>query len=234
MIIEEAFGIVIRRLRRERNLSQDKLSISSSLDRTFISNIEGGKQQPGLLTIFELAKALNVTVSRIMIEVECLLKFNGPEKLKPCDEKARIGWISDVEKFMTELSEAHKGDETLLVVDDENQLRDMLHAILTRCGYKVLLAEDGQDAIEKFKLHKDSIKLIIMDIVMPRKDGISTYKSIKEIDPKASMLLMSGYIPIHFNKSEEFTYLQKPFKPFEIIQKVRLLLDENNRAVTHL
>ena len=77
MTIEEAFGIVIRRLRKERGLSQDELSNMSSLDRGFISQIERGKQQPTLLTMFGLASALKVSAARVIYEAELLLTFNG-------------------------------------------------------------------------------------------------------------------------------------------------------------
>lgn len=68
--IEEAFGEVIRALRKEKQFSQEKLAEISSLDRSFISLLEGGKKQPSLITIFQLAKALNTTPSKILAVVE--------------------------------------------------------------------------------------------------------------------------------------------------------------------
>ena len=68
--IEEAFGEVIRALRKEKQFSQEKLAEISSLDRSFISLLEGGKKQPSLITIFQLAKALNTTPSKVLAAVE--------------------------------------------------------------------------------------------------------------------------------------------------------------------
>lgn len=70
MTIEEAFGQIIKTLRKKTNFSQEKLSEISSLDRSFISLLENGKKQPSLVTIFQLAKALNTTPSKILTAVE--------------------------------------------------------------------------------------------------------------------------------------------------------------------
>jgi CheY-like chemotaxis protein/DNA-binding XRE family transcriptional regulator len=226
--IEEAFGIVIKRLRKERDFSQEKLSLASSMDRGFISNIEGGKQQPSLLTVFELAKALGVTSSRIMIEVECILKFNGNNVFKHNHDKNNLDWVSCLENIMHEMMVKYEGTETILVADDEKQLRDLLYGFFTRHGYKVILAEDGQEAIDKYNQHIDSVKITLMDIVMPRKDGISSSKEIKTIHPDAKIIFMSGYLPNNFNDiGDEYKIISKPFNPIEILKEVRTALDAN-------
>ncbi|MFZ2395316.1 MAG: helix-turn-helix transcriptional regulator [Smithella sp.] len=70
MTIEEAFGGVIRELRKVNQISQEKLAEVSKLDRSFISLIECGHKQPSLITIFQLAKALNLSASKILSLVE--------------------------------------------------------------------------------------------------------------------------------------------------------------------
>lgn len=75
MTIEETFGEVIRELRKAKQLSQEKLAEISNLDRSFISLLETGKKQPSLVTIFQLAKALNSSPSRILLAVEEKIRF---------------------------------------------------------------------------------------------------------------------------------------------------------------
>lgn len=70
MTIEEAFGEVIRELRKANRISQEKLADISNLDRSFISLLECGHKQPSLITIFQLAKAFNISASKIMSLVE--------------------------------------------------------------------------------------------------------------------------------------------------------------------
>lgn len=74
MTIEEAFGETIRELRKANQISQEKLAEASNLDRSFISLLECGHKQPSLITIFQLAKALNLSASKIMSLVEAKIK----------------------------------------------------------------------------------------------------------------------------------------------------------------
>ncbi|HNZ31937.1 MAG TPA: helix-turn-helix transcriptional regulator [Smithellaceae bacterium] len=70
MTIEEAFGEVIRELRKAQQISQEKLAEVSNLDRSFISLLECGHKQPSLITIFQIAKAFNLSASKLMSLVE--------------------------------------------------------------------------------------------------------------------------------------------------------------------
>jgi transcriptional regulator with XRE-family HTH domain len=74
LTIEEAFGETIRELRKANQISQEKLAEASNLDRSFISLLECGHKQPSLITIFQLAKALNLSASKIMSLVEAKIK----------------------------------------------------------------------------------------------------------------------------------------------------------------
>jgi len=70
LTIEEAFGEVIRELRKANNFSQERLADLSHIDRSFISLVENGRKQPSLITIFQLAKAFNVSTAKIMAAAE--------------------------------------------------------------------------------------------------------------------------------------------------------------------
>ena len=74
LTIEEAFGEAIRELRKANQISQEKLAEVSNLDRSFISLLECGHKQPSLITIFQLAKALNLSASKILSLVEAKIK----------------------------------------------------------------------------------------------------------------------------------------------------------------
>ena len=76
MTIEEAFGEVIRDIRKANQISQEKLAEVSNLDRSFISLLECGHKQPSLITIFQLAKAFNLSTSKILSLVEEKIKLN--------------------------------------------------------------------------------------------------------------------------------------------------------------
>ena len=229
MTIEEAFGAVIRRLRKERDLSQDELSTISSLDRAFISKLECGKQQPTLVTMLELASALNVSVTRMLAETELLLSYNKVriyrnDLLFTTFEKQ---WSQSGVKFMSN-NPGKSCKETILIVDDEVFLRQFLADLLESEGYNVILAEDGLDAVAKYADNPDHIDLILMDVMMPRKDGVTANKDITALDPHAKILMMSGYNAFNLGDIEKLNFIEKPMFPDMLLANIRNLLDSSN------
>ena len=79
------------------------------------------------------------------------------------------------------------GKGLILIIDDEQMIRDTASGILTECGYDVLLAENGQQGIELFREHHQKIRSVLLDLVMPVMSGRETYHAIKKIDPEAKI-----------------------------------------------
>lgn len=227
LTIEEAFGAVTRRLRRENGLSQEKLALDSGLDRSFISNIEGGKQQPSLVTIFSIANAVNILPSTIIKEVELLLNFSHPDMLKSEMNRWAFDWVHKIEQITNTTSDYYKGTETILIADDEQQIRDFLSSLLGNYGYNIILAHDGIDALHKYNACNDDIKLIIMDIVMPNKNGNDVYDEIKTLNPEINIILTSGYRAKEVKCIDGNLILHKPFSPIELLKIVRTTLDNS-------
>ena len=226
MTIEMAFGIVIRRLRKELLLSQEELSEISSLDRVFISRLERGVQQPKLVTMFQLATALNVSASRIIAEAELLLHFNKSSicRNKLSDFDFNTFWKHFGGDLMSSVPSL-LGNETILLVEDETQLQNFLSEALTGQGYTVILACDGQDAIDKYKENVNRIDIVLMDIMMPRKDGVTAYNEISDFNPNSKIILMSGYSPVSLGGIENINFIQKPMLPTTLFAYIRELLD---------
>uniref|UniRef100_C6E8J1 histidine kinase n=1 Tax=Geobacter sp. (strain M21) TaxID=443144 RepID=C6E8J1_GEOSM len=122
------------------------------------------------------------------------------------------------------------GAETILVVEDEPDLRLLLQNILSGAGYCVLLAENGQVAVERYAAGAGGeIALVLMDMIMPGMSGKEACRAIRAIDPAAKVLYTSGYT-MDIIKSrdllEEGTeLLMKPVRPLELLKKVREMLD---------
>jgi len=224
LTIEEAFGCVIRRLRKERLLSQDELSVISRLDRGFISQLERGKQQPTLLTIFGLAAALKVSSTRILNETELLLYFN---KIRNLNNHLDFNTFEKLWKQLEEQSMAQlpglTGNETILVVDDELFLREFLTKLLIMHGYKVMIAEDGREAVELYREQQSVIDMVLMDVMMPRVDGIMACKEISEINPDVKIMLMSGYSEKSLSEVDNLKFIQKPLLPRTLLSEMRRL-----------
>jgi two-component system cell cycle sensor histidine kinase/response regulator CckA len=96
-------------------------------------------------------------------------------------------------------------------------------------GYRVLQADDGQDAIAKFLEHQETIDLLVFDVIMPKRDGKSAYEEIRKLRPDMKVLFMSGYTKdIVITKGvleDEVFFLAKPFKPQELLLLIREILD---------
>lgn len=122
------------------------------------------------------------------------------------------------------------GRETILLVDDEEQVLDVGEKILKTLGYKVLIADSGQKAVEVYRTNRNQIDLVILDLVMPHKGGGETFDALRKIHSEAKVLLSSGYsmngqTTEILNKGCE-GFIQKPFSINELSQKIREILDK--------
>ncbi|MCK9419763.1 MAG: PAS domain S-box protein [Nitrospirae bacterium] len=122
------------------------------------------------------------------------------------------------------------GTETILLVEDDVTLKNLSKKILEESGYTVIEAEDGQDAIDKFRTHWNRIDLLLTDIIMPKKNGREVYEEAKRIAPRIKTLFISGYpSEIIRNKGlleDGLIFVCKPFTPQELLQTVRTVLDK--------
>jgi PAS domain S-box-containing protein len=127
------------------------------------------------------------------------------------------------------------GQESILVVDDEEVVRYLAKDVLESHGYTVLLASDGVEAIEEYREKSDSIALVLIDMIMPRMGGRETFLKLKEINPNVKALLFTGYgkngeaHEIMRNGISDF--IQKPFQLDELLYKVRDVLDKEVQVV---
>ena len=121
------------------------------------------------------------------------------------------------------------GTETILVVDDDASLRELSRKVLVQFGYTVITAEDGRDAVNKFRECRDTISLILLDIIMPKMNGKEALEEIRKLSPESRIIFISGYsADIVYTRGmldEGFEFLSKPISPVKLLQKVREVLD---------
>ncbi|MFH0977164.1 MAG: PAS domain S-box protein [Spirochaetota bacterium] len=135
---------------------------------------------------------------------------------------------ANVERENLPASEIREGKETILLAEDNDNVRQLLKTVLEAHGYSIIEAVDGEDAIMKFKNNKN-IDLCIIDSVMPKKNGRQVYDEVIKIKPDIKVLFTSGYTrDIVLDKGieeKEFNFLSKPLMPNELLQKVGEILD---------
>jgi PAS domain S-box-containing protein len=129
-----------------------------------------------------------------------------------------------------------KGNETILLVDDEALVIDVGVQLLGKLGYTVIEAKSGRDAIRIFKEQNHTIDMLILDMVMPNMGGGEVFDQIKRIDPKVKVLLSSGY-SVNGEATEILKrgcegFIQKPFSMEDLSKKIREVLNRSSKS-TH-
>jgi PAS domain S-box-containing protein len=121
------------------------------------------------------------------------------------------------------------GSETILVAEDDASVRELVATVLTQQGYTVILAEDGQEAVERYGESPARIDLLLMDLIMPRLSGKDAFDQIRRRWPEARVLFTSGYtadiIQSRGELDEHAELVMKPVAPRELLLKIRAFLD---------
>jgi len=140
------------------------------------------------------------------------------------EESARLEEITDAPE-----ENLLMGSETILLVDDEDIIIDVARDMLEILGYRVIVAQNGQDAIDIYARQKEGIDMVIQDMVMPGLNGADVFRALKMINPAVKVILASGYI---MNKQIAAVleqgcraFMPKPFRLEDLSLKVREVLD---------
>lgn len=123
-----------------------------------------------------------------------------------------------------------QGTETILIAEDEAEVRNLVNAVLEGAGYKTITAVDGEDAVKKFMKNRDKIQLLLFDVIMPGKSGKEAYNVIRKKRPGIKVLFTSGYSEDMVDKKiilkEGLNFISKPLSPTDLLRKVREILDK--------
>jgi CheY-like chemotaxis protein len=124
------------------------------------------------------------------------------------------------------------GGERILLVDDEEVLRRLANAILSRRGYDVTEADGPLAAIAIASAQPDSFDLILADVMMPEMRGYEMADRIRPLQPRAKVLFMSGYAGEIDSASDRVRpMLPKPFSPRQLLEEIRRILDADEASV---
>jgi two-component system, cell cycle sensor histidine kinase and response regulator CckA len=138
--------------------------------------------------------------------------------------------IDEAPQHITDiLKESPRGSETILIVEDDPAVRQMLTTMLTGRGYTIIEAGDGQMALAVYADHRDEIDLLILDVVMPGRNGKDVFDEIVRTDPGVKAIFMSGYTgDVVLTKGihrQTVDFLQKPVSVTGLLTMVRTVLD---------
>ncbi|MFL5244961.1 MAG: PAS domain S-box protein [Gemmataceae bacterium] len=162
--------------------------------------------------------------------IECASEVNQgtnftlylPRHRQPEEEK------KDLPQIISEQPIARKHG-TILVADDEPALRDLARMVLEGEGYEILLASDGQEAVEIYEREGPRTDLVILDLTMPRLSGQDAFHRILAINPQAHVLFTSGFSKQHVSQADHeriLGFISKPFMPEDLARSVREAFDQ--------
>ncbi len=130
-------------------------------------------------------------------------------------------------RFSVERDDAPRGSETVLLVEDDGDVREFVHDVLSSHGYRVLSAVDGAQALAMIEQHAGRIDLLVTDVIMPRMMGSEVAARVAALRPSIKVLYISGYPGDAIVKQgvPEHMFVQKPFSVAALARRVRALLD---------
>jgi len=122
------------------------------------------------------------------------------------------------------------GTETILLVDDEAVVRDLNKVLLEKKGYNVLSAEDGEEAISVYRSNRDKIDLVLLDMIMPKKNGAEVFYELKKMNPDVKVIIVSGfsmdYQARQLLKDGAYAFIQKPCRTDKFLMIIRELFSK--------
>ncbi len=206
---------------RDTGYGMDKATMSRIFEPFFTTKPVGQGTGLGLATVFGIVKQSDGHISVSSTPSQgTKFKLYFPEAL----ERPGEGQTSKPSLSL------HRGEETVLVVEDEDTVRKLACRTLRSNGYTVLEAQNGGEAIERFEKYEGKIHLLLSDVVMPVMGGRQLSENLLERYPDLKVLFASGYTDemiIRHGVSEANTnFIHKPFMPADLLAKVRAVLDQ--------
>jgi PAS domain S-box-containing protein len=215
-------GLYVMLAISDTGIGMDKDTQSHIFEPFFTTKAEGEGTGLGLATVYGTIKQSDGYIWVYSEEKQgSIFKIYLP-CVDQALEKAEVASTSDDEL---------KGTETILLVEDEVDVRTLVKETLEMMNYKVIEAADGKQALQMCKRFKKPIQLVLTDVVMPNMSGRELVDELNKIRPEIKSLYMSGYTEnaiVHKGVLDPGTqFLQKPFTPLDLVQKVREVLDNN-------
>lgn len=236
------FADTLKKIREEKRLSQQALAKKLSVAQSTVGMWEAGKRTPKLAELNRLAKALNITVNRLLgseperrVDVtqnEIYVDGAKVSELDASDIDGILKYIDEVKKKKTtdlSLPPLPPGARAkkILIIDDEQEICEMLYTFLVPHNYKVFLAFNGQMGLEYFEEIRPDI--VLLDLKMPDVDGIEVLRIIRKVSAVPVVIITAhsqDVADIHLADLKIDGYLEKPVSMKAVLNTLKFLIGE--------
>jgi DNA-binding NtrC family response regulator len=156
-----------------------------------------------------------------------------------CESKPSVGTTFKIyfpaveeiqeEKYLEKKEPPRGQGETILMVDDEANILEMAMSLLNDANYRVIAASNAKDAIELYEKHRDEIRLVLLDLIMPEIGGKQCLEALRNMDPNVKVLVLTGYtkrgMTQELKEAGARDFILKPFDTPQLLEKIRKIID---------
>jgi CheY-like chemotaxis protein len=205
---------------RDTGTGMDKETKARAFDPFFTTKEKGKGTGLGLSVVYGI-----IQNHQGFVEVESRIDHGSVFSLYlPVDEHTGL-----METDVSRSVEIPRGSETILVVEDEPLLQDLMRSRFETKGYRVLVANDGLHAVDLYSHHKSEIAVVFSDMGLPKLTGENVFRKLKELNPAVQVVFASGFLEPELKtemlKNGVKAFVQKPYEPDEVLVLIRRLLD---------
>ena len=156
-----------------------------------------------------------------------------------CESKPSVGTTFKIyfpaveeiqeEKYLEKKEPPRGQGETILMVDDEANILEMAMSLLNDANYRVIAASNAKDAIELYEKHRDEIRLVLLDLIMPEIGGKQCLEALRNMDPNVKVIVLTGYtkrgMTQELKEAGARDFILKPFDTPQLLEKIRKIID---------
>jgi CheY-like chemotaxis protein len=210
----------------DSGLGMDEKTLQSAFEPFFTTKEPGKGTGLGLATVYGIVRQ-----SGGWIDVQSAMGKGSSFKIYIPQTDAR-----QVPALPVVTAKAMRGTETVMVVEDQEAVRELAKTVLEAYGYRVLEASSGDAALAFVKQYSQEIHLLVTDVILPGMNGMDLSKRLRTLRPKLKVLFISGYPAEVISRrgvlEPEVAYLPKPLSPESLVAKVREVLGEPSTTLT--
>ena len=235
------FAENLKKIRREQKLSQQKLADKLKVAQSTVGMWESGKRTPKLDEINRLARALRITVNRLLdtkqrkIEIIKNAVYVDGQKLNELDAADVARLLEQIDRIKSEKKDkpfstrppVGAGAKKILIIDDEQDMCEVLYSFLVPHNYKVFLTFNGQMGLEYFQEIEPDV--VLLDLGMPDIDGVDVLKIIRKVSDVPVLIITAhpeNIVDIHLKDLHIEGYIEKPFSLEQILNTLKHIVGE--------